>query len=76
MSKMIVDALLAEATAQEAKAMANLNVYINNPVGVGEHPDVVAECKQLIQAVQEARELRETVNSLFEFNKEEEESND
>tara|TARA_R100000008_G_C3551099_1_gene150457 strand:+ start:768 stop:977 length:210 start_codon:yes stop_codon:yes gene_type:complete len=66
MSKLIMNAIVAEATAKEAKALANLQTYMQNAVGVGEHPDVVAECSKLIKDIAEAREVKETVNSLIE----------
>ena len=66
MKQEILAALLAEAEAQETKAVANLNNYLTNPVGVGEHPDIVAECSKLVKQIAEARELKETVKSLCE----------
>ena len=65
MKKEILNALLADANAKEAKAIANLQNYMSNSVGVGEHPDIVAECKKLVLEIAEARELRETVNSFI-----------
>ena len=66
MSQLIMNALLAEATAKEAKAIANLQNYMQNAAGIGEHPDIVAECMKLVKDVAEAREIKETVNSLIE----------
>ena len=66
MKQEILAALLAEAEAQETKAVANLNNYLNNPAGIGEHPDIVAECSKLVKQIAEARELKETVKSLCE----------
>ena len=66
MSQLIMKALLAEAAAKETKAVANLQNYMSNAVGIGEHPDVVAECMKLVKDIAEAREIKETVNSLIE----------
>ena len=68
MSTLIMNALIAEANAKEAKAVANLQNYMSNSVGVGEHPDIVAECKKLVTEIAEARELRETINEMIESN--------
>ena len=65
MTDLIVNALLSEANAKEAKAIANLQVYLKNSVGVGEHPDVVGECKKLIDDIASARETRQTIESLL-----------
>jgi hypothetical protein len=66
MSQLIMNALIAEANAKEAKAVANLQTYFSNPAGIGEHPDIVAECLKLVKDIAEAREIKETVNSLIE----------
>tara|TARA_B100001094_G_scaffold294951_1_gene315925 strand:- start:120 stop:359 length:240 start_codon:yes stop_codon:yes gene_type:complete len=66
MSQLIMNAILAEANAKEAKAIANLQVYMSNPAGIGEHPDVVAECSKLVKDIAEAREIRDTVNKITE----------
>ena len=60
----IVKALRLEAEAQEAKAVANLKNYFNNPAGIGEHPDIVTECRKLVKEIAEARELIETIKTL------------
>ena len=64
MTQLIMNAIVAEANAKEAKAVANLQNYMNNPAGIGEHPDIVAECSKLIKDIAEAKELRETVHSI------------
>ena len=64
MTQLIMNAIIAEANAKEAKAIANLQNYMNNPAGIGEHPDIVAECSKLVKDIAEARELRETVHSI------------
>ena len=64
MSQMIMNALVAEAEAKEQKALANLQVYMSNPAGIGEHPDVVAECSKLVKDIAEAREVANTVKDL------------
>ena len=66
MSQLIMNALLAEANAKEAKAIANLQNYMTNAAGIGEHPDVVTECMKLVKDIAEAREIAETVKSLIE----------
>ena len=63
-TQLIMNAIIAEANALEAKAIANLQNYMNNPAGIGEHPDIVAECSKLIKDIAQAREMRETVHSI------------
>ena len=64
MSQLIMNALIKEAEAKEAKAIANLQNYMSNAAGIGEHPDIVAECGKLVKDIAEAREVLETVKSL------------
>ena len=64
MSNLIMNALMLDAQAQEARAIANLQNYMSNPAGIGEHPDIVAECKKLVKDIAEAREMQETIKTL------------
>ena len=66
MSNLIINALVLDAKAKEAKAIANLQNYMLNAAGIGEHPDIVEECKKLVKDIAEAREILETVNSLVD----------
>ena len=54
MTKTILDALRAKFNSDKLTAFANLNNYMMNSVGVGEHPDVVAECDKLVSAIADA----------------------
>jgi len=63
---LIIEAILQEARANKAKAIANLDNYLNKSVGVAEHPDVVAECSKLVKIIAEADEMTSTINSLIE----------
>jgi hypothetical protein len=70
MSKLIMNALIAEANAKETKAIANLQNYMANSAGIGEHPDVVGECSKLVREIADARELKETVIEILKANEE------
>lgn len=60
----ILEALHAIYVAEEKTAGANLNNYLNNAAGIGEHPDVVAEAKKLVEKIGAARANRELVKSM------------
>ena len=47
-------AVEAQYVADKAKAQANLEVYLNNSAGVGEHSDIVAEMKDLVMKIHDA----------------------
>ena len=38
---MIIEAIKAYAEGHIAKHKANVHIYLNNPVGIGEHSDVL-----------------------------------
>ena len=60
----ILEALFSIFNGEEKKAQANLTNYLNNAVGIGEHPDVVAEAKKLVEEIEHARHCREIVQSM------------
>ena len=66
MSKQIVDALQAKYIAEKLEAIANLQNYLSNSVGVSEHPNVVAECDKLIDAIGHADDKLNTLKNIFE----------
>ena len=53
----IVDALEKKYEAQMAQAEANVKVFLENPVGVGEHPNIVQEVEKLLKEIKDAKEM-------------------
>lgn len=49
--KAIVNALRAYYIGEIEKAKANVNIFLENSVGVGEHPDVLESITQLIEKI-------------------------
>jgi hypothetical protein len=56
MRQAIIEALEKRYEAQIAEADAGLKIYLDNSVGIGEHPQHVDECDKLIAKVAEAEE--------------------
>jgi|TARA_R100000030_G_scaffold77454_1_gene60365 hypothetical protein len=52
----IIEALEKKYEAQIAEADATLKIYLDNSVGIGEHPQHLDECDKLIAKVAEAEE--------------------
>ena len=52
----IVDALEARYEAQIAEAEATIKIYLEQSVGIGEHPQHIDEVDKLIQKIAEAEE--------------------
>ena len=54
MYRTLLEAVEAQYVADKVKAQANLEVYLNNSAGVGEHSDIIAEMKGLIMNIHDA----------------------
>ena len=52
----ILDALEARYEAQVAEAHATIKIYLENPVGIGEHPQHIDEIDKQLQKIAEADE--------------------
>ena len=58
---------LIQFQAAHAKAEANLEIYLSNTVGIGEHPDVIAEITQLVNAITEAEEGKKYIQEKLKY---------
>ena len=56
MKRAILDALEARYKAQIAEADATVKIYLENSVGIGEHPQHIDEVDKLITKIAEAQE--------------------
>ena len=56
MRKAILDALEARYEAQILEADATLKIYLENSVGIGEHPQHIDEVDKLIEKIANAEE--------------------
>ena len=61
----MLDALLSNANGNIAKAKANIEVYLHNPVGIGEHPDVLAAIQDQIDAIAKEEERLDVLEKHF-----------
>ena len=55
--EVMVDALEKKYEAQMTLAEANIKVFMENPVGVGEHPNIVQEVEKLLKEIKDAKEM-------------------
>jgi hypothetical protein len=54
--KQILDALKKRYQAQVAESFATINIYLQHPVGIGEHPQHLDEIDKLLQKIVDAEE--------------------
>tara|TARA_R110000803_G_scaffold176791_1_gene239202 strand:+ start:64 stop:264 length:201 start_codon:yes stop_codon:yes gene_type:complete len=64
MNDKIREALILKYTGELAAAEINIRVYLSNPVGIGEHPDIVGAIDEQIEVAANAHEKLEYIKSL------------
>ena len=63
--KMIVDALRKKYEYEILSARANIDVYLRNSFGIGEHPDIVAFVDSEMEKLVSAEDKLSSLNSNF-----------
>ena len=61
----MLEALLADANGKIAKAKANVEVYLHNPVGIGEHPDVLGAIQEQLDIIAHEEERIQVIETHF-----------
>ena len=65
MEKILREALIIKYEGEIAQANANIKVYLTNPVGIGEHPDIIAAMDIQIEKMAHAEEKLLCVKNHF-----------
>ena len=65
MRKQLLTALLAHAQGEIAMHRANVEVYLTNPVGIGEHPDVTQAMQEELDKIARWHDQIEGINTYF-----------
>ncbi len=68
MRREMLEALKALAIGNIKKAKMNVEVYLNNPVGIGEHPDVLGSIQDQIDVIAESQERLDVLYSFMNDN--------
>ena len=53
---MLIEALIKRYEAQIAEAHATIKIYLENSVGIGEHPQHIEEVDKQLQKISDAQE--------------------
>ena len=64
MRRAILNALRAKYEAEIAEADATINIYLENSVGIGEHPQHIEKVNKLVEKIANAKEK---IDVLEEF---------
>ena len=62
MQEKILEALKKRYEAQIAEGFATINIYLQHPVGIGEHPQHLNEIDKLLGQIKEAEEKMSLIN--------------
>ena len=61
----IIEGLVYHAKCEILKAKANVEVYLENPAGIGEHPDVMAAIQSELDKICSNEERIDIINKHF-----------
>ena len=65
MREQIIKALLAHAQGDIAKHKANVEVYLTNPVGIGEHSNVLEAIEEELNMIAKYQDQIDIINKYF-----------
>ena len=65
MKEQLVRSLLAHAPGEIEYHKANVRVYLNNPVGIGEHPDVMGAITEELDKIARYHDQVEVLERYF-----------
>jgi len=68
MASPLLQAALSHYIAKRDKALAELDIYLNKPVGVGEHATVVDEVIKLFAELESADSIIDTIRVIIQGN--------
>ena len=64
MRRAILNALRAKYEAEIAEADATANIYLDNSVGIGEHPQHIDEVNKLVDKIAQAKEKLDVLDEF------------
>ena len=64
MKKMIADSMMSYLSGKVRYHQANVRIYLQSPVGIGEHPDILAAIEEELA---KAAEYQEKLDQLGEI---------
>ena len=65
MREQLIKALLAHAQGDIAKHKANIEVYLANPVGIGEHSNIVEAIEGELDMIAKYQDQIDMINKYF-----------
>jgi hypothetical protein len=66
MRQKMIDALKDHARGHIKKHLMNVEIYLTNPVGVGEHPDILEAVEKELELIAKYNDQLEVINKYIE----------
>lgn len=70
--ELVFSAIRAKLESERLEGLAVLNVYITNPAGIGEHPQIVEEAYKALKNIESAESAIETLDRIMSSSKQQE----
>ena len=64
----LIRALLSNYQGEMAKAKANIEIYLKNPMGIGDHSDIISAIDEQVANYAAANEKWDIVSDIFDEN--------
>lgn len=61
----LLTAFVSHAQGHIDKHVANVEVYLSNPVGIGEHPDIMEAIESEMKQIAEYHDMKEMAEKYF-----------
>ena len=65
MRDQLIKALLEHAQGDIQKHVANVEVYLNNPVGIGEHSNIIEAMEEELNMIAKYQDQIDVINKYF-----------
>ena len=69
MRDQMIKALLAHAQGDIEKHKANVEIYLSNPVGIGEHSDIMESVENELNMIAKYQDQIDVIQKYFKFKK-------
>ena len=69
MRDQMIKALLAHAHGDIEKHKANVEIYLNNPAGIGEHSDIMESVENELNMIAKYQDQIDVIQKYFKFKK-------
>tara|TARA_R100000152_G_C6607161_1_gene62261 strand:+ start:242 stop:523 length:282 start_codon:yes stop_codon:yes gene_type:complete len=63
---LLISAIIDKYNAQKSEALAHLEILFTNPVGIGEHTDILSEIDKWVNTLSQAEDNLSSLDRYFE----------